>query len=124
MAVRVLDAVATATLLSRHPDIRADAIPSYGVRVVDDFEGQGDKDYLIGLVHETGEVKAIDLTAYNQYWFDLEGPGQRIDPADPASLTDFEAFLKGLADPFVDVAQYVFYAAVIFGGIWLINRAK
>ncbi len=111
MSVRVLDASLAAIFLQRHPEIRADEIPSYGIHVTDDFEG-APRDYLVGLNHNTGEVKVIDITAYQD--------GVRIDPA-TAGQVDWAAFLRDTFDPFTagSLTNIVLVAALVIGGIWL-----
>ncbi len=115
--VRVLDAAATAALLARHPEIRADAIPSWGVTVTDDFEGET-RDYLVGLVHSTGEIRVVDITASNDYWF-----GQmRIDPENPG--IDWTSFWESLNTGLGGIGGAIGFAVLVIGAIWLWNRIK
>ncbi len=78
MSVRVLSDDEARAVLARHPEITASRIPSYGIVF---FDEQDERDYLVGLVHATGEIRVIDATAYDE-------EGVRIDP-DRARLFDF-----------------------------------
>jgi hypothetical protein len=98
--------------------IRADDVPSYGLRIVD-----GGKDYLVGVRHATGEIGVWDVTAYDP------STGARIDPAllDQSSLeTLADAIWKGTAESISQTPAYVndlLKLAAIGVGVYLAAQA-
>jgi hypothetical protein len=66
--MRVLSSAETSNFLAIHP-FTPDEIPSYGLN-----ETYGSIDYLIGVNHNTGEIKVMDITAYDT-------SGTRINPS-------------------------------------------
>jgi hypothetical protein len=83
---RVLTVEETREFLSRHPDITADKVPSYGLRVT-----EGQTDYLVGIVHATGEIKVIDITAHDEQ-------GNRIDPNISSFQSLWDAITSSVAE--------------------------
>ncbi|MCP5101883.1 MAG: hypothetical protein GY950_00805 [bacterium] len=86
VAGRVLNEADTVEILSRHPEIKPDTIPTYGIKIQD-----GGNDFLVGVQHSTGKVFVIFANVYD------EG-GQR--------LSEFDARFKALLH---DVWKYSNY---------------
>lgn len=83
---RVLNEEDTAEILSRHPEIKPDTIPTYGLRIRD-----GGNDFLVGIQHSTGKLYIVFMNVYDE-------AGNR--------LSEFDARVKSLLD---DVWKYSNY---------------
>lgn len=122
MNARVLTTSEAREFLLRHPEILPEQIPSYGMRI-SEYLGGEIHDYLIGIVHATGEVKVVDVTAYEN--------GRRIDPA-TAGVSYWQAILEslqetgGALDPFKTgtIGNQIVIIALILGGVWIWRKAK
>ena len=109
--VRVLTVDETQAFLANHPEIRADDIPSYGLRVDD-----SGKNYLVGLDHNTGQVKVIDITAYNDYWFGQEA----IDPTSPG--VNWDDVYNEAVKPALQFGGAVLNLLILGAGVWLVSK--
>ena len=88
MSIRVLTAAEARAFLARHPEITPDVIPSYGL-----FLEEQAHDYVVALVHATGEIKVIDATLYDER-------GVRIDPESALWWSQVRESLYRVIDPF------------------------
>lgn len=110
--VRVLTAEETAAFLERHP-YATEQIPSYGLRV-----SESGRDYLVGVNHTTGEIKVIDITAY-----DTEG--NRINPDETWIGALARAVWNGTLEAITgDIMPVLRLALVAFGAYWIWRIVK
>lgn len=107
--IRILTEGETRDFLYRNPIDAAD-IPTWGLRVQD-----GGRDYVVALVHKTGQVKVMDVTTYDPT------TGERIDPAiaDQSEVTLWlDAIVEGTVESVGQVISWTPY--LLLGGLALL----
>jgi len=107
--IRILSEQETRDFLDRNPIDAAD-IPTWGLRIQD-----GGRDYVVALVHKTGQVKVMDVTTYDP------ASGERIDPAiaDQSNISLWiDAILEGTVEGIETVFNWTPY--VLLGGLALL----
>ena len=122
MSVRVLSTSEARTLLDRHSLIKPEIIPSWGVWLEDDVLSPGFMhDYLVGIIHETGEVKILDITAYNSL-------GDRIDPITQSGFTFANLWreIENRINPLKlgTVPNLILIGVLIWGASYVINSVS
>lgn len=122
VAGRVLDTADTTEFLAAHPEITADVIPTYGLRV----RHTDGEDYLVAIIHGTGEIKVIFQSVYDE---------------DGTRLSEFDARVKDLLNDIwkwsnypswylskkgseMGISDAIIGIALIGTGLWIASNIK